>query len=229
MNLRFSYDTRNLMNTLKEYVQTTGKNMIDVLNRKGRAFSFEMLKLTKKTDREKIVTELGRIVKTSYLSKTGKKRTRKKLEATMNQDGTPLLALIINARRARKGEPGLYGKDMLKAMMKTLGAKLRSVGFARVGWLGDIADLAPFVKGSTQSKEAKQYGQPKGHAIPAKSILAGKASVTLMSNVHGRRTQGLLASIVNRPVQQALNNVEADTRNWLNEHIQNDAARFNHR
>jgi hypothetical protein len=217
------YNADAVIKVVRDIVDATGKSLVDVLNRTGRAVAFELLKLTRRTERSRILAELGQIVVTKTISKTGKVRNKKSVVATRTSSGAPLLALLVNAKRHKEGQPGLKGSAMETAMRKFLGARLRTAGFARVGSLGEIHDLAPFVKGSVSTTQfAKQFGSQKGHAIAATE---NNNRVTLISDIYSKKTQSLLAAIVNAPIQSALNNVEADKRRWLEERLAKDVTR----
>ena len=223
IDIHYSVDTRSLGRTLAEYVKISKKDMVEVINRTARAIAFELLKLTKRTDKQSIISELGKIVTKPKTSKSGKTRNTKHLET-----GTPLIYKIINARRGKQGKPGLTGAPMEKASLKLLGSRFRSITFGASGWVGDIKDLQPFVKGggSISKTGVKQYGQQKGHATPAREG-GNTAFAIIQSDIVGRETQSAFATIINKPVQQAINNVEADKMKYLERKQKEASEKFN--
>lgn len=84
-----------------------------------------------------------------------------------------ILGMIINRRRAEKNEKGLYGEDMAKAVEILYAARRRSVAFLKSGWLPAIRRLELAVEpkyrrgAARNDRTAKQFGRPKGQAIPA--------------------------------------------------------------
>src|SRR5205807_1063675 len=93
----------------------------------------------------------------------------------------PLAALIINARRGAKGQPGLRGPAMEEAINAFVASRLRSIAFLKSGWIGAIKKMIPYADrrgGPRQDRTAKEYGQAKGDAKP--SVNSGfKARATI--------------------------------------------------
>lgn len=76
---------------------------------------------------------------------------------------------IINARRGKRGEKGLYGEAMAEMVATVLAARLRSRAFLKSGWLWAVKKLAPYAEkiGARNPRGAKVYGKAKGDAVPA--------------------------------------------------------------
>ena len=89
----------------------------------------------------------------------------------IGQDGGAIIGKIINKRRGARGEKGLYGKDMTKAIAVVNAARLKSRAFLKSGWLWAIKTLEPLAekRGVPRvDRSAKRIGQAKGSAIPAR-------------------------------------------------------------
>jgi hypothetical protein len=86
-----------------------------------------------------------------------------------------ILGRIVNKRRGLAGDKGLYGAEMANVVEIIYAARRRSVAFLKSGWLPAIRKLEQSVepkyrRGAARSDlTAKQVGQPKGSAIPART------------------------------------------------------------
>jgi hypothetical protein len=89
----------------------------------------------------------------------------------IGRDGGAIIGKIINKRRGARGEKGLYGKDMTKAIDVVRAARLRSRAFIKSGWLWAVKALEPFAEkiggGPRVDRKAKRIGVAKGSAKPA--------------------------------------------------------------
>jgi hypothetical protein len=96
--------------------------------------------------------------------------TASEIREFIGRDGGETMGKIINKRRGARGEKGLYGKDMTKAIAVVKAARLRSRAFLKSGWLWAIKALEPFAekRGAPRAdRTAKLIGQAKGAAVPA--------------------------------------------------------------
>lgn len=109
----------------------------------------------------------------------------------------PLIALIVNARKGRSGEKGLYGMDMARASDALEAARMKSIAFLKSGWLPAIRKLASLV-GSTrgaprQDRSAEQVGQSKGDASPARdAAFKVKATITNAAGSNRKNNDALM-------------------------------------
>lgn len=119
--MTFSLEQTAFNRTLARYLTVRNRNVADSLNRKGADLGFKLIKHTPKTKKTDI-TKLLRKNSSRY-------------------PGTPLAPLIINARRRRKGRPGLRGPAMASAVRDMIGARIHSIGFWKSGWIPGTAVL----------------------------------------------------------------------------------------
>ena len=77
-----------------------------------------------------------------------------------------IIGRVINKRRGLRGEKGLYGEAMAKAVETVLVARRKSVAFLKSGWIPAIKKFEPFVKQkrgvARNDSSAKMVGRPKG-------------------------------------------------------------------
>ena len=109
--------------TLSEYLKVCTRSMTEAMNNKGYFIARAALWYTHKASAENIGDTLGRFVSTLNLSrknKSGRFTTRRTLETLAAREAdAPLAALIVNARRAEKGQPGLRGIDDQRGALLT--------------------------------------------------------------------------------------------------------------
>lgn len=135
--------------TLRKYVVAARKDFVTVLNSKGFFIARKALWFTEKADSKKI-TEFRKM---------------------RNPAGGLIVGMLVNKRRAKKGERGLYGKPMNEAIAIIIAAKRRSVAFMKSGWIPSIQALDPKAEdkqlAAPRVSGAKQVGAPKGSASTA--------------------------------------------------------------
>lgn len=91
----------------------------------------------------------------------------------IKRDDGAIIGKIINARRGKRGEKGLYGKEMAQMVATVRAARLRSRAFIKSGWLWAVKTLAPHAEKIGQPRitgpKAKTIGRAKGSAVPARN------------------------------------------------------------
>ncbi len=175
MRPTFRLDTREFDRSLAAYMQVTTHNTAEVINKKAFFIARRAVRETPSTTKGQIASSLGKITRSK------RKGTMLHLVAAQQTYGhlqgreatAPLAALIINARRGRKGEPGLEGASMTAAIASLIAARSRSRSFLKSGWLPAIKLLEPLVtdkrgEPATSYRGAKQYGIAKGASMPAR-------------------------------------------------------------
>jgi len=104
----------------------------------------------------------------------------------VSPEKAPLAALIINARRGKAGEKGLWGPAMAEAINQMLAARMKSIAFLKSGWIPAIKYLEKLVKKKAgaprMESRVAQIGKAKGSAkvegsgFHAKAIIENAAS-----------------------------------------------------
>lgn len=123
--------------------------------------------------------------KAFFIARRAVVETPKAKLGRMDRKTAAILGRIINKRRAERGEPGLYGEEMKKAVEILYQIRRRSVAFLKSGWLPAIRRLelaveAKYRRGAARNdRSAAQVGQPKGKAIPART---GVRTVAIIEN-----------------------------------------------
>jgi len=123
----------------------TRRGLAEVVNQKAYSVALAASKITKKAEVTDVVSAIGVVAREVALTKPGaKRRTRggRAIYAMASHHSAPLAAVILNARRGRRGRPGLYGADMRRAIHRMVGARKAATGFVRAGWLVAVARLA---------------------------------------------------------------------------------------
>lgn len=222
--LHSKLDYSVLETQVKRYLPTTKKSLSEVLNQRaanviGRAFN-----ATPRADPVRIKTSLGQIVKVNRINKKGKIKQVKTFVGTKSKiPDAPLLALIINKRRGQKGLPGLYGPAMTKALIKTLGFRLRSIGFEASGWIPGLRIILAKVKGAfiiARLSTARVYKTNKGGATPANdSSWYPKAEVF--------NTVKEIDKVGSRALQRAIDDEAKDLAKHIDEKLQPETDKFN--
>lgn len=178
-------DIRSLEMAMREYSQYTEKTLPEIVNQRLLNVAGRAVNATPIADKVAITIQLGEIARGLGRTKKGKIKRGKRIFASSTKVSAPLAALIINARRRKSGQRGLYGSEMTRAIRRMTGGRYRSIGFERSGYIPGIRDLArtlkkPFIIGQIKGISVK--GQPKGEAHPAprnsfnpKAILINRA------------------------------------------------------
>lgn len=224
------WDQRKFDEALREYVKVSSRTLATIINTKAYYIARKALWFTIKSDAWQMKTQLGGIVTVQRLTKKGKLRNRRVLQLKDSRDyDAPLAAVIINARRGRAGDNGLYGKAMDKAIRGLLTARARSIGFIKSGWLPSIQILAPLSDKAGQpqiDREAKQVGRAKGTATPAKPGFDLRAEiVNLASPIRDKK--GALLKYGSEGLTTAFQDETASMWDYIERKMKPDAEAFN--
>jgi hypothetical protein len=175
---------------LRQYALLSKRTPAEVVNKKGFYIMRRAIWHTHKSDYQTMANQLGQLLtlkSRKFRGKKGVARPTARGQGQFNSASTapaPLLALIINARRGRKGLKGLFGPAMKKAFQRVFGARGRSIAFIKSGWIqarelfkaaggGGGKGLPP--SEGTSIGGPKQLGRPKGGATVARPGWRAKA------------------------------------------------------
>lgn len=165
----FKIDMTEFDRALALYLSVSKQSMADIINRKAYWIARRAFFETPVTPRAIITSGLGQIRRSKKQIYTGNLR---KVSVQSGGGEAPLVALIINSQRGNKGEKGLFGDAMKRAVAAFIGSRLKSRAFLKSGWLPAIRTMEPFAKGSKaglppMDRSVKQLGPPHGSATPA--------------------------------------------------------------
>lgn len=116
------------------------------------------------------------------------KASKQSIQRFIRLDSGAVIGRIINARRGKRGEKGLYGDAMAEAVALVLAARLRSRAFLASGWLPAIKALEPYAEkrgAPRQDRVSKEFGQAKGSGKPARG--AGWIAKAIIINMAAAR------------------------------------------
>jgi hypothetical protein len=186
-------------------IQRSERTYPQFINGQSLAVASQATKLTEKADANRIAYEMAGNVRTKIrVSKmTGRKKAVRQYDV---MEGS-LAARIINARLVERGEKPIFGRELVKAARKMIGAKLRSVSFIRSGWIYAVRTLSAAVgysAGSQAGNTARMMGQPKGYARPARTAISSMVTCEIANTA--------LIEEGRTPMPVALNGLEAALR-----------------
>lgn len=179
-NQTFRLNTREWDRVLPAYRKVSKRSLAKVINKKMAWIVRRALWYTPKADYATMARELGQQLqsRTRVNRKTGKSTTSltaRKGKSWLSHTNSartasaPLLALMINKRRGENGLPGLHGAAMAAEFRRIFGARARSIGFLKSGWLPALKSFRQFSGGGAgarglppMDKATRQTGQPKG-------------------------------------------------------------------
>jgi hypothetical protein len=147
-----------------------------------------------------------------------------------------IVGMMINKRRAERGEKGLYGKEMAKMVKTVVAARLRSRAYIKSGWLPAIRALEPLVDmkwrrgAKPNDRTVKRYGAVKGRAIPARPGFEVRAVLENATGVGGTREArhgAALKKFGGPALERAFDFETKSMRDYIEAHMAPDAARFN--
>jgi hypothetical protein len=224
------FDTREFDATLRKYAVLSKSVPSEICNRKSYYIVRRAMAKTPKAEYAKMAAEIGPSAR-AFKIVNGKVKRGKKLwaqsESGMN---APALALIINWRRGLKSKPGLYGKDMRKAVRRTWGARARSIAYIKSGWIKARDTFKRLAKSSgrglppSEGAKVKQVGKPKGSASPAVGG-AWRAMATFTNEAWTKRNQDALIEYGEPPLEQAFAEERGSTIAEVERRLKELAAR----
>lgn len=174
-------DTSNFEKAWKEYLPTTKRSLSDVIN--ARTF-FLMLRLycllppkSPQAARNKILDYFNRPIGNRRFDKKTGKYVSKARELR-------LVHLIAQAKNAKEGKPGLYGKDMRLAAAKLRRRAAGSVGYLKSAVVKAIKKLSPSFQQFGGTRRAK-----KGSAEVR--VVSGNQALINLANQYGLRQENV--------------------------------------
>lgn len=193
-------DTREFEATLKRYAAVSKTSFPDIVNRKLRFIARGATRLTPKAKASDI---------------------RSSLRQEGARPGQTLAESIVRAKLYRQGKKQptkIETKALVKAM---IGARIRSIGYIKSGWLPAIAKLgAALGLSSSGGGQGRQFGKPKGNAVIAKSGWKVFGSIT--NEAYTRHDPKALEIYGAPALQQAVNNETVSTQAEIEKRMRQD-------
>lgn len=190
------------------------------INGQALSVALRAVKQTKKADASRIVYALVGNVRTKVRvsRKTGKRVATRQYDVAEES----LAARIVNARLVERGEKPIFGKELVKAVKRMIGARLRAVAFIRSGWIYAIRTLSATVGYSARpasGEAARMRGQAKGYARPARSVLSGTVAAEIGNTalIHEQRNP---MPVAQRGLELALRETARDMMEHLRKKLQ---------
>ena len=130
---------RAFADALKKLAYAKGKNMSDVVNKKLFYTARRAVWYTKAANASAIAKELGQNVTGAKGKRAGSvtMKGQSLFNNRRNKEGTEesLAERLVNFYRVKLGKKGLSGEKLQKAARALVGARLRSIGFLKAGWI----------------------------------------------------------------------------------------------
>jgi len=201
MSATISIDTRQFNRALQSYYENTQKGLVEVVNQRAfnvAARTMDSMKPApgdEQSERSKIKLYMNQQVgadRTRVIKSGPNKGLRKRRGSRANQ--LARVNLIIQARRAKMGLPGLYGKEMRSAEGKFKLSAQVGVGFLKSPFVAIIKGLLAYVK---FRKVKTQWGRisvwpnsrGSGRVDPAQQGWSPTVTMKMFWHVRGRPTK----------------------------------------
>jgi hypothetical protein len=228
----FKIDTKEFNEALRQYVELSKKDAATVLNTKAFYVARRACWGTMRADKAKIAAFVDGLVQVHkervYNEKTKRMKMRTSRTYAMSAGGAPIISLVINKRRGMRGEKGLRGDDMTRAMQRQRGYRMSSIGFVASGWIAAIRVLDPKAEEKAKAmsvKGAKIYGVPKGGATFA---TPGNLSLMIYNTAKAKsdKTGSGWLKVATDGLSNAIRDEADDTERYMARKLHERAEKF---
>lgn len=124
---------------LKQLAYKSGKNFSDVANKKLFYVARRSVWYTQTASAAAIAKEMGQNVTAATGRRAGSVTMKGQGMFNNRREGdgseTNLAKRLVNFYRRKLGKKGIYGEKLEKAARALVGARLRSIGFLKAGWI----------------------------------------------------------------------------------------------
>lgn len=148
---------RAFADALKQLAYAKNKNMSDVANKKLYYTARRAVWYTQVANASKIANELGQNVTAAKGKRAGSvtMKGQSLFNNRIRKDGTEesLAERLVNFYRVKLGKKGISGDKLKKAARALVGARLRSIGFLKAGWVASR---------DAMKRQAKIMSAPEG-------------------------------------------------------------------
>lgn len=223
MNPAIRVDTREFQAAARELFKTSSRTCADFTNGQALKVAVEATRRTEKANRLRIAYQLGVIGRdsTKRVVSRGKNKgaVRFKLGRYETREDS-FAERILGARFKATRKWGVKGETVQERIHNFIAIRMRAASFIASGWIGARNRLWSVVRkkpaGAMALAGARQYGQPKGSAIPASFRLRSEIQATIINTaLLGHETKapapgGNPMPIAVRGLQAALNEAARD-------------------
>lgn len=236
MNAKLEIDSRQFQKALEMYLPTTRKSLAEVLNQRAFNIAARTIDSMKpapggeQAARTRIKTYLNEQLSTRIRQvKSGKNKGKfKRRGSKANQ--LARVNLIIQARRSKKGLPGLHGQGMASAEGKFKQAAQVGVGFLKspfVAVIKGLLDYVRFRKVQTRWGRISVWPGSKGYGTVNPANPGINPVVTMKTNWATKGQPSKVQSLTLPHLQAAFNAEASEMMRHVQEKLQRDADRIN--
>ena len=184
-----SVDLSKFNAAITRYAELSNQAAGDTLNRKALYVARGAMERTKRANRADI-EKLGLVTKSVQQRVDSKGRTRNVRKFDFQKD-----AAISNYAAALKRNGKSLAQfqnraEIARAARKWISTKLKHISFLASGWIRPVRTLAPKVSGESFKPfgDVRQYGVPKGYAVPA--ARNSRKPFAVIANTANRNREG---------------------------------------
>lgn len=222
MSVKVNFNEKRFNRIMDSYLKYSGRSFTNEVNK--RTFNIA-LKSASKTPRVQ-KTEIRKELRAAADVQPVAPKTRRKAKAGQRRKPrrkVPLMAILINYNRGKRGKGGLWGDVMRKQVNRHLQYRYKGMGFMAAAWLGIAHDVGNYVKPRRTVRGRRTnttIGNFKGEGKPEKRIGALKPTAR---GYHGAKA-GAQVSGVRRAMKLALNAESRDMLKYLRRKIPKDIS-----
>lgn len=225
------WDQQKFDDALRDYHMVTKRSYAQVLNTKAFYIARKAVWFTAKTNPESIARTLGQVVRGKRTTRTGRTVRTSTVSLVQGDEAeAPLAALMIQSRRRKKNQPGLYGRDMAREIRSLLSARNKSIAYLKSGWLPAVRALERLAgRGNRPAMDnaARQVGREKGSATPAVASDNPFAAIENRAFARHSTKKTNVEVIGGRGLQLAFDDEARSMDEYTERKLAEDAARTN--
>ena len=242
MTPTFTVDASQWRKAARDLAKTSSRSAADFINGQALFVCIQAIKLTIKTQAEKIRQQLGvvghnlRSVKARKGPNAGRVVLRKG-KALIKEDSFAERILAARFRKTQQWGKGISGSTMEERARQFINQRAKSAAFIASGWIWPMRQLWGVVKKKPAARptDAKAFGQPKGSASPASEGQRARLSAIIENTALSANAGQFPAPggdplpIASNGLQAALDFAARDMMGKLAERLGQDLAPYNAR
>ncbi len=210
---------------MREYAQASRRDDTTIVMTKAFYIARGAVRNTHRSDKAKVKQELQELVGARA------QKTVTRFGRYGQEQEAPLAAILENASRGKRGQPGLYGSKMAQAVKSFIGRRLRSIGFLASGFLPAIKTFEPLAERTGSApridQQIKQHGQDNGSARALNlGGLVPKAIITNFAQGKGDHDGRALEKYAGDGLQKAFDDEMVSMREYIIHKKQGTANKY---